>query len=151
MKHTVRHIICLRTNVTPLSIVVFRFDYKLLRNTCTSGSILEIDLDDSGVGAGRSSPEETILAHVEHVKEITKMSDKQDQANTKPRQRPLPPPPYRVLPCRAGGRSLVGWCYMMCEPINGHGLCGRQAPHASVDTPTRRAIRAYEARKLTDH
>lgn len=39
-------------------------------------------------------------------------------------------PAYRVRPCRAGGRHQVGWCLALCTPVNGRGLCGRQAPHA---------------------
>jgi hypothetical protein len=75
------------------------------------------------------------------------MRETADLAVSKPVKRNANPPPYTVLHCRAGGRHQVGWCYMMCEPVDGRGLCGRQAPHASVDTPTRRAIRAYKARQ----
>jgi len=39
-------------------------------------------------------------------------------------------PTTRVRPCRAGGRHQVGWCFRMCTPVDGKGLCGRQAPHA---------------------
>lgn len=76
------------------------------------------------------------------------MSERARRAVLRPVTRNATPPPYRVLHCRAGGRHQVGWCYMMCEPVDGRGLCGRQAPHASVDTPTRRAIRAFKAREL---
>lgn len=41
-----------------------------------------------------------------------------------------PVPFQRVRHCRAGGRHQVGWCFAMCTPIDGRGLCGRQAPHA---------------------
>ena len=75
------------------------------------------------------------------------MSEAAERAEIKQVKRSANPPPYTVLHCRAGGRHQVGWCYMICEPVNGRGLCGRQAPHASVDTPTRRAIRAYKDRQ----
>ncbi len=39
-------------------------------------------------------------------------------------------PKYTVLHCRAGGRHQVGWCFRMCQPKNGRGLCGRVAPHS---------------------
>jgi hypothetical protein len=39
-------------------------------------------------------------------------------------------PKYTVLRCRAGGRHQVGWCFRMCQPVQGIGLCGRSAPHA---------------------
>lgn len=26
-------------------------------------------------------------------------------------------------------RSRTNWCYRMCVPVNGLGLCGRIAPH----------------------
>jgi hypothetical protein len=39
-------------------------------------------------------------------------------------------PAMRVRRCRAGGRHQVGWCFGLCTPVNGYGLCGRQAPHA---------------------
>jgi hypothetical protein len=39
-------------------------------------------------------------------------------------------PSQRVRMCRAGGRHQVGWCLALCQPTNGRGLCGRQAPHA---------------------
>jgi hypothetical protein len=38
-------------------------------------------------------------------------------------------PKYTVLKCRAGGRHQVGWCFRMCKPVQGFGLCGRVAPH----------------------
>ena len=75
------------------------------------------------------------------------MSRESDGAVEKPVKRNAKPPPYTVLHCRAGGRYQVGWCYMMCEPVDGRGLCGRQAPHASVDTPTRRAIHTYKTQQ----
>lgn len=56
---------------------------------------------------------------------------------------------YTVLRCRAGGRHHVGWCYMMCKPVDGKGLCGRQAPHA-VDNTHRKAIRAFNERRARE-
>ncbi|MCP4603673.1 MAG: hypothetical protein GY847_24675 [Proteobacteria bacterium] len=38
-------------------------------------------------------------------------------------------PQFTVRKCRAGGRHQVGWCFMMCKPVDGLGLCGRIAPH----------------------
>jgi hypothetical protein len=45
------------------------------------------------------------------------------------RSRPLPP--YRYLTCAYNGHQ-VSWCRGLCEPIDGHGQCGRVAPHALI-------------------
>ena len=55
-------------------------------------------------------------------------------------------PTHRVRKCRAGGRHQVGWCLALCQPINGRGLCGRQAPHA-VHGRTYFAMKASEERE----
>jgi hypothetical protein len=48
--------------------------------------------------------------------------------------------------CQAAGRGHVGWCYMMCEPQDGIGLCGCQAPH-STHTKTGLLLRRLEKEK----
>jgi hypothetical protein len=53
--------------------------------------------------------------------------------------------PYAtVYKCRAGGRHQVGWCFRMCEPVDGRGLCGRVAPH-SFKGYAREVLEKYEA------
>jgi len=54
-------------------------------------------------------------------------------------------PPYRTTRCRAVA-GLTKWCYGLCEPDNGYGLCGRVAPHA-VKGRTQKAIAKYLAEK----
>lgn len=54
-------------------------------------------------------------------------------------------PPYRTTRCRAT-RGLTKWCFALCEPVGGYGLCGRMAPHA-VTGRTQRAIARYLAEK----
>ncbi len=52
---------------------------------------------------------------------------------------------YTVLRCPANG-SQVSWCRQLCEPVDGHGWCGRLAPHAMIGR-TQAAIAAYNARR----
>ncbi len=54
---------------------------------------------------------------------------------------------YTVLPCRAGGRHMVGWCFRMCEPVDGVGLCGRTAPHAIKGHVIQAMERYYEKKR----
>ena len=54
-------------------------------------------------------------------------------------------PKYRTVRCRAT-KGLTKWCYGLCQPANGYGLCGRPAPHA-VKGRTQRAIAKYLATK----
>ncbi len=56
-------------------------------------------------------------------------------------------PAYTVLPCRAGGRHQVGWCFRMCEPVGGIGLCGRIAPHAIKGQAIQAMERYYEKKR----
>lgn len=64
--------------------------------------------------------------------------------------RPRPERPSRlreftVLRCPANGHQ-VSWCRGLCEPVDGHGACGRLAPHAMVGR-TQAAIAAFYARR----
>ena len=54
------------------------------------------------------------------------------------RSRRKPMREYTVLHCVAA-RNQVGWCRGLCSPVDGHGPCGRVAPHALVGR-TQRAI-----------
>ena len=38
-------------------------------------------------------------------------------------------PKFTVVRCKMNGHQ-VGWCHKLCSPVDGVGLCGRQAPHA---------------------
>jgi hypothetical protein len=40
----------------------------------------------------------------------------------------------------------VSWCRGLCTPVDGHGLCGRIAPHAMIGR-TQAAIAAYKAER----
>ncbi len=55
-------------------------------------------------------------------------------------------PLYTVLPCRAAGRHQVGWCFRMCKPVDGIGLCGRLAPH-SIKGQAIQAMEQYYERQ----
>jgi hypothetical protein len=37
----------------------------------------------------------------------------------------------------------ASWCRGLCRPLDGHGICGRLAPHAMLDR-TQRAILRYK-------
>ncbi len=52
-------------------------------------------------------------------------------------------PEYRILTCPLNGHQ-VSFCRGLCQPLDGHGVCGRLAPHAMVGR-TQAAIAAYEA------
>ena len=54
-------------------------------------------------------------------------------------------PEFRTVRCKAT-KGLTKWCYAMCQPVNGYGLCGRPAAHA-VTGRTQRAIAKYLATK----
>ena len=56
-----------------------------------------------------------------------------------------PPRPYTTLRCLAAGHQVT-WCRGLCRPIDGHGLCGRPAPHA-LKGRTQLAIAGYNARQ----
>jgi hypothetical protein len=50
--------------------------------------------------------------------------------------------PYTYLGCRMT-RNRSAWCYRMCVPTaEGHGACGRIAPH-SLKSSTQLAIERY--------
>ncbi|MBW2527317.1 MAG: hypothetical protein JRI23_24255 [Deltaproteobacteria bacterium] len=51
-------------------------------------------------------------------------------------------PPYTVLRCPMVGHQ-ASWCRGLCRPLDGHGICGRLAPHAMLDR-TQRAILRYK-------
>jgi len=53
--------------------------------------------------------------------------------------------PHTILCCPLNGHQ-VSWCRGLCEPIEGQGVCGRQAPHAMVGR-TQAAIAAYARSK----
>ena len=53
-------------------------------------------------------------------------------------------PAFRTLPCPMVGHQ-ASWCRMLCNPIDGHGLCGRLAPHGLIGK-TQRAIKDYRER-----
>ena len=53
---------------------------------------------------------------------------------------------YTTITCPHNGHQ-VGWCRSLCEPIDGHGDCGRVAPHSLVGR-TQAAIAGYKARSL---
>ena len=36
--------------------------------------------------------------------------------------------PYTILECPYNGHQ-VSWCMHLCEPVDGHGHCGRLATH----------------------
>jgi len=40
----------------------------------------------------------------------------------------------------------ASWCRNLCVPIEGHGLCGRLAPHAMGKDRTQVAIARYQDR-----
>jgi len=46
--------------------------------------------------------------------------------------------PYTTMHCVAA-RNQVGWCRGLCTPVDGHGPCGRVAPHALIGR-TQKAI-----------
>ena len=53
--------------------------------------------------------------------------------------------PYTVLLCPFNGHQ-VGWCRCLCTPFEGHGTCGRLAPHAMIGR-TQAAIAAFKAKR----
>jgi hypothetical protein len=53
-------------------------------------------------------------------------------------------PPFRTLPCPMVGHQ-ASWCRGLCRPVQGHGVCGRPAPHAMIGR-TQLAIARYQAR-----
>jgi hypothetical protein len=57
--------------------------------------------------------------------------------------RRLPMHAQTVVRCPKNGHQ-VSWCRGLCEPVEGRGLCGRDAPHAMVGR-TQLAIAAYNA------
>ena len=54
-------------------------------------------------------------------------------------------PPFTVLRCPLEGHQ-VSWCRCLCRPQNGHGFCGRLAPHALGMDRTQLAIARYRER-----
>ncbi|MFH2007691.1 MAG: hypothetical protein ABI333_13985 [bacterium] len=48
---------------------------------------------------------------------------------------------YTYLGCPLANRQP--WCYRICKPTQGHGLCGRIAPHCHTGS-TQRAIANYK-------
>ena len=48
----------------------------------------------------------------------------------------------RMPTCPLNGHQ-VSWCRMLCQPVDGHGQCGRLAPHAMIGR-TQAAIRAFK-------
>ena len=58
-----------------------------------------------------------------------------------------PVPPYRTLPCPMVGHQ-ASWCRGLCRPVQGHGVCGRPAPHAMIGR-TQVAIARYQARQAS--
>lgn len=56
-------------------------------------------------------------------------------------------PPYTCLGCPLT-HSRTQWCYALCTPKAGLGLCGRTAPHA-IKGRTQRAIAEYKRKKLS--
>lgn len=54
-------------------------------------------------------------------------------------------PTFRTLRCPMVGHQ-ASWCRFLCTPIEGHGLCGRDAPH-SLEGKTQVAIRNYNDRQ----
>jgi hypothetical protein len=50
---------------------------------------------------------------------------------------------FTVICCPLNGHQ-VGWCHRLCTPLDGHGLCGRLAPHAMISR-TQAAIAAAKA------
>jgi hypothetical protein len=53
---------------------------------------------------------------------------------------------YTVIRCPYNGHQ-VSFCRGLCEPIDGHGHCGRIAAHAMISR-TQAAIASYKARPL---
>ncbi len=51
--------------------------------------------------------------------------------------------PYTILECPFNGHQ-VSWCMHLCEPVDGHGHCGRLATHHMVGR-TQVAILEYGA------
>ena len=52
-----------------------------------------------------------------------------------------PLPPFRTLRCPMVGHQAT-WCRFLCKPIEGIGLCGRNAPH-HLRSRFQRAIENY--------
>ena len=61
----------------------------------------------------------------------------------KKRRRPLPP--LRHIMCPMNGHQ-VSWCMMLCTPHDGHGHCGRLAPH-NMKGKTQIAIAKFKERR----
>lgn len=55
-------------------------------------------------------------------------------------------PMFTVVRCKMNGHQ-VGWCHKLCSPVDGLGMCGRQAPHA-VKSEAQIAIANYKLRQL---
>jgi len=53
---------------------------------------------------------------------------------------------YTTIECLYNGHQ-VSFCRGLCEPIEGHGHCGRLAPHAMIGR-TQAAIASYKGRPL---
>ena len=53
---------------------------------------------------------------------------------------------YTTIECPYNGHQ-VSFCRGLCEPIEGHGHCGRLAPHAMIGR-TQAAIASYKDRLL---
>jgi hypothetical protein len=53
---------------------------------------------------------------------------------------------YITIRCPYNGHQ-VSFCRGLCEPIEGHGHCGRLAPHAMIGR-TQAAIASYKERPL---
>ena len=53
---------------------------------------------------------------------------------------------YTVIRCPYNGHQ-ASFCRGLCEPVEGHGHCGRIAPHAMVDR-YQAAIASYKARPV---
>ena len=68
----------------------------------------------------------------------------------KRKKRPARPPrPYTTLRCVVAGHQVT-LCRAICRPIDGHGLCGRPAPHG-LKGRTQLAIAGYNARKAREN
>ena len=54
---------------------------------------------------------------------------------------------YTVLRCPMVGHQ-ASWCRGLCEPVAGHGICGRPAPHVMRDQYQRAIARFQTQRRL---
>jgi hypothetical protein len=65
------------------------------------------------------------------------LNPKHDRRRTSIKDRP-----FSTLRCPFNGHQ-VSWCRELCEPIEGHGYCGRDAPHLMIGR-TQAAIAFYK-------